>query len=589
MQSNARVIENKDRKDLSPEIGQLVNNSGMNFINLLNNGAGASDIDMVWIVGDFVDFIKNIYPIKQLSNQAAVWKMVALDDTYETRYVDYVDYISVYSIIVDFYKKHQKPIFGVKGNHDCYYQPYGISPRIAGGKANDGIPADHNLTFYEALLAFGETYGVLKKYKNFKSEHFEWFALIFSPLMDYSIDLPKQVIVGLGWGDEEDLYASPTDTSQGKVAHLPRADGSISTKQLKVIDDAVKTNKKVILASHFTFVSYTEEITEDSSKAGSTVVPGKYGRCDMGTFETNRDEVLGVHLGKRKDIQCVISGHSHRRAAYEIVKAEQTTETVASGESGDVYSYDKYTLSTKMHVFDKYNGFNPVVIVTDSAGPIPRRNIRGEFGKWGSDNASGTKVLFDKGSGNLSAISRVASGCQRAKPRIAVAIDYYDILVEEVFTKFRSNPYQNKHLSYGTIDSVSFNIDLTKLHGWGVRISSIILSLFDGSVWSSIKFQDVFNSGVWSISGNEGSLLYNFCKQSVGIKNIQKFLSFFLDDHNISTHLGSYDFKSSWNIEADLLLEKQTSIHSFFILKRSNKFKEEPNYDLRRTLNDKYK
>ena len=73
------------------------------------------------------------------------------------------------------------PAFLVSGNHDCYWYPYGMSPRVAAKtpgdgvfeagdkwyrtsgsglkRANEGIPADHNLTFYEAILTFGTTFG----------------------------------------------------------------------------------------------------------------------------------------------------------------------------------------------------------------------------------------------------------------------------------------------------------------------------------------------------------------------------------------------------------------------------------------------
>ena len=35
-------------------------------------------------------------------------------------------------------------------------------------RANAGIPADNNLTFYEAILAFGESYGEVRKKLNFQ-------------------------------------------------------------------------------------------------------------------------------------------------------------------------------------------------------------------------------------------------------------------------------------------------------------------------------------------------------------------------------------------------------------------------------------
>ena len=72
------------------------------------------------------------------------------------------------------------------GNHEAYDQPYGVSPRLGqfwrnnpegAMRANDGIPADHNLTTNEATLLYGPLYYDYRKTHNFEARHQEWFYI----------------------------------------------------------------------------------------------------------------------------------------------------------------------------------------------------------------------------------------------------------------------------------------------------------------------------------------------------------------------------------------------------------------------------
>jgi hypothetical protein len=67
------------------------------------------------------------------------------------------------------------------------------------------------------------------------------------------------------------------------------------------------------------------------------------------------------------------------------------------------------------------------IIVSDSAGPVPRANLRGEFGEWGSDRPAGTFVSFST-VGVVDRVEAVAATQQsRTQPRAAVAIDYLHV------------------------------------------------------------------------------------------------------------------------------------------------------------------
>ncbi|MBE7159501.1 MAG: hypothetical protein INR62_13900, partial [Rhodospirillales bacterium] len=84
------------------------------------------------------------------------------------------------------------------------------------GKANGGMSRDHNMTIYEACLAYGPTYGHALTGYNFDGGQFDWFYALFTPLADvvYAYGAQpddqsgagaKQVIAALGWGIDENF------------------------------------------------------------------------------------------------------------------------------------------------------------------------------------------------------------------------------------------------------------------------------------------------------------------------------------------------------------------------------------------------
>ncbi len=100
------------------------------------------------ITGDLYDHLHNYDPIKLTSDETGkLWEAMYLEETDDVHarndeYPCGIDGLTVYSLVIDFYSRHQKPLFITSGNHEAYEYPYGISPRIIWpiGKVNEGIP-----------------------------------------------------------------------------------------------------------------------------------------------------------------------------------------------------------------------------------------------------------------------------------------------------------------------------------------------------------------------------------------------------------------------------------------------------------------
>lgn len=432
--SNARVIEYTDSNDnTSPEIRNVMNNYSKNMKDLLDKMGNDDDVKVVIIGGDLIDCNRGSYKTKDeldgIINAGDVWKAVDLsEEQWQSNYQEYVDLITCYSYIIYFYNTHKKPIYVVSGNHDCYSGPYGMPPyaveslRIMG---NEGIPADHNLTFYESYILCGPSVNKIVTTSLFKKERYRWFYSIFTPFSDFVLPLgDKQLLIALGWGNGEDTI--DVIAGQGRTAgfgHLPRAAKAISDDQLELLAQLELSNpkskylkKKLILTTHFTFASHEDDVPQNST-AELPIYPSgevtlvsillsrgyypqnKYSHADWGTFEERRPELYFNYLASGK-IQCVLTGHSHRRGVYTIK------------ENPDVYPP---VVMSRSHVFDDVNKeigqFQEkcAIIVSDSAGPIPRFDLTGEFHGWGSDLPSGTKVTFDSTNGDIKTSPRFSA------------------------------------------------------------------------------------------------------------------------------------------------------------------------------------
>jgi hypothetical protein len=412
--SPARVIEAPGAQ--SPEVGKLINVYSENLLSILMQ-LKQKPMDVLLVGGDIVDHARNAYPFQNQGalrepSAADVWKMVDLGDGYEDRYQAFADHITFYSILKSFYDEDGRPAFVVSGNHDAYQDAYGISPRVLGIRANEGVPADHNMTFYEAMLAFGRSYGKVKNKSNFTPEMYRWFYSVFTPFSDFAVSLPRQRIVGLAWGDDEKLIDFPPG-AQG-FGHLPRANESASEVQLRVVRKGLSSAKKMVLFSHFTFVSYDDDLPNlpNSKKENERVILSKtYTKQDLGTFQIARDQLYPI-VADPNQVQCVLSGHSHRKGVYFL-----------GARQGGAYETEMRPLFNPVEV-GAFPGANRVpIIVSDSAGPLPRLNFKDEFLKWGSDRPSGTFVqsASDGGVARIEAVRCLLPG---SRPRLAVAMEY---------------------------------------------------------------------------------------------------------------------------------------------------------------------
>jgi hypothetical protein len=443
-----RVIEGQGAQSVSAPIGTLLQPTTGSFMDLLRGVMKDREAHALLIGGDLIDHLINAYRHEQVAaDMQKVWKAVDVSDgPVSPGYVMGVDMVIFYSLLVYFCRQVAKPVFGLAGNHDCYVNPFGISPRMTGTRANAGIAADINLTLYEGILAFGPSYAdftfntrVGAAPSSFRAEWMEWFYTVFTPFVDARTELPKQQLCCLGWGNNEDMIGGGQGTG-----HLPRADESMSLRQLRLIRHATdKADQfKVIVMTHFTIASYEEKLPMVVREFKETVVgqgrgtrvvreevldspyrphegalrsEGDEDFFNMGTFEQNHDKFLAL-LHERK-IECIFTGHSHRRAVY-FVGDPRPHKQGGLAYPVTIYDPDRVDVVEQKHQ-------KPAVIVSDCSGPYPRHNWKGEFDGWGSDVPAGTVVTFH-GDGTLAKV-RVLRPSTPAQPRLAVALEYADI------------------------------------------------------------------------------------------------------------------------------------------------------------------
>ncbi|MCX6826956.1 MAG: hypothetical protein NTV06_06805, partial [candidate division Zixibacteria bacterium] len=435
------------------------------------------------------------------------------DKDYDNRAIDYMDFATFYFLMLKFCR--EKPAFVVSGNHDVYYKPYGISPRFATVRANSGIPADHNLTIYEAILIYGSTYAE-NGGGSFDPDRFKWFYSVLTPFSDFAASLPKQSIVGLGWGDDEDKIGI-TEHQEKWYGHLPRADKSISVTQNKLLDSAkkkVKGKGKIILFSHFTFVSYLSDEPMSRQEPGlmeliDTQGSVAYGNFDSGAFEGMRDPIFeDLSKHKDQDVRCILTGHSHRKGLYSISKPDAQYGKKKGKVFGETVEIDtkKSSINTRIfdfEIFEKANlvNINPAIIVSDCAGPIPRYNKKGELAGWGSDKASGTKLIFTE-DGEIEEVKIEQVG---NLPRFIVAVDYIDLVGDQkVIEEFVGDEIGN---------DMVFNLSLNSAVSAWARVEKIILYAKyknnGADSWERIILSRMDGGDqVWKISGQD--IIYTF-------------------------------------------------------------------------------
>lgn len=459
LRSKAQVIPGASLED-SPYIGDMVNNNFLALKDLMDQMGRNSKIDLVVITGDLIDHCVNLDPEKsKAKNTGGIWKDIHSDNFKNPElYPKYIDDTAVYGLFEYFMIEYKKPIILVSGNHEAYGVPYGISPRKPViGKVNAGIPADHNLTIYEACLMYGEDYGVVVKNFNFDDDNFSWFYQVFSPVSDMLIPYDKQQFLGLEWGDAE-AFVEPTLNDGGS---LPRSTESCNDEQLKLIRQGAENKDGInILLSHFTFVNYATDVPvkkpmvldiDDVRRNDPIPIGGDerealkrkkqrerpdQNHSDEGSFYRNRQEVYSKHI-LTGDYKYCLAGHSHRAGFYYIKNASKRDKwDVVGVVPGDVQP---------QKLAQQDSGFDPNgarLVVSGSSGPVSKQNFDGELAGQGMSPPQGiwVDVVNDK-------IHLVKCSLKESKPRLAVAAEYMKrIKKKEIFRNFfvvKGNPPTN--------------------------------------------------------------------------------------------------------------------------------------------------
>ncbi len=559
--------------DVSPYIGDQLNIASRTVQRVLQGLGGPETPDIVVIGGDLIDCIKSWYPadasVMTDPTVRQIWDQVSLTSDYDQqRYQDFVDFITMYTLIVNFYQDWEKPVFAVTGNHDCYYMTYGISPRIRilGSpdlkRANEGIPADHNLTFYEAILAFGDTYYETKMsgYTTlFDVDKFLWFYSVLTPTSDFAVHLPRQSIIGLGWGDDEDLLDVPV-IGQG-IGHLPRSEEAITDRQFEIVNRAVSKGsqdpaRRLILTSHFTFISYLGGGPYFQWKDGGWVRPegdvyvgSNYDKYDEGTFENHRRDLYYGLLAEKK-LHVVLTGHSHHRGLHAILRKD---------ESG------RDSVDTRLYGFEwlqdmKNEGLDvPAVIISDSAGPIPRFNFVDEFAKWGSARSSGTVILFGE-DGGVRALYPVPVD---PRPRFPVVADYVDTYawgdaftghwISHVIDRFRSDDFSESAEGSGQLHTYHFTIRLHEEFRPYVRLAGVRIYLTwpEQGVWGRAVFQPVpGNDERWALNDLDADWFRYIASVQSGRRTFLALKFAPVDPASFVT--AEYDFDAWWTTECQI-------------------------------------
>ncbi len=560
-----------DNNPMSPPIGDLANNNADNLFDLLEQFADDPQVDVLVITGDLYDHIHNFDPAScETPTTGKLWEAMYLDSdkAVKERATEYpygIDALAVYSLLMHYYlhSKKKKPVLLISGNHEAYEYPYGISPRVkAIGKVNEGIPLDHNLTFYEAILLYGPGYDKVLKLFNFAKDNFDWFSTIFSPLADFALNYKNQCLLGVEWGDDESFVRSKARGG----GTLPRATESLKNSQRALIDAALTQGKDTVLCSHFTVVNYSldKSLVQKGVIDVSSAMLSDY---DHGSSQGDRTALYERFINHPK-LKLSLAGHSHRVGLYACDQLRTTVYPASSGGMG----FSGYPAQSVEYVPQvQTNGYHPEdpatknvawdnrtrVFVTASAGPIPKQNLHGEMCGQGMEYPSAGKIVFNGGDAE---ITLVKSRRPTARPRFAVACDYIDIMKGGFWEYFKA---------VGSNGEFELKICWEKIHpgfakgGKDPRFTEAMKAEFVESVtlW-------LVGSGSESYQGNidrdkvvGGALRVKFprgLQRKLRPNNIEETGAFFLSfkfKAEVVKHLPGfkdYDYESPWNIQVGI-------------------------------------
>lgn len=404
----------------SPNLGLI---SHQNLVSSKKLAKEVSKADVICVAGDIYDHMVNLVPKEAKSkvnkNVVSLWNILDFRvSKKQSLYRPHIDGLMMMQLILDCYNESKKPIFFVTGNHEAYQDPYGISPRVNMlGKVNEGIPADHNLSIYEAVLMFGPSFGSLEHKWNFKKENLRWIYQTFTPWTDYIVHHKSLSLTGIGWGDDEE-FIKPLLRGGGI---LPRATTSLDAEQKKLVLELTKGRGKCkLLLTHFPFTSFAPEKAFGVQYADRFVEPDPRGyvrelsKYDFGSAIKERDSVLMMLASGKFDY--ILSGHAHRGGIYTAGAHPLVPEP---------------GMMLETHIAPKGSA-----IITGSTGTMSVQNIRDEFHGLGMDKPQAMTLNLDSG-------ETVFYRYSEARPRLAVVLAY--LKDSKQVRPFFRLPVVNKH------------------------------------------------------------------------------------------------------------------------------------------------
>lgn len=453
-QADAAILEG-----ISEPVGpKLANGIHATFDLVEQFRSGADQVDALFLTGDLVDFNRNLAP-EQVKGAAPKdqWPLYNLANKLDQPgcYPRGLDDMLCYSLVHHAYT-HNLPVFMVTGNHEAYDEPFGISPRVnsyasklaanpsrrafavedalgaakdhepqgtlksydpnqskgnidldwcpndmaAISKANEGIPADHNLTIYEACLIYGPTFAQIMQSWNFMPDNFDWFFTLFTPLADFAVPYNDQLLSGLEWGDAERML----EGSYKPSGLLPRAIEALNARQLALLRNACERQaSQHLLFTHFTSASFNPTLAFTQSAFCDTDKVSD--EENYGTFTERRMPLF--QMLDQNQIHGHYSGHSHRSGAYKVDLTK-----------GKVYGHNL-----------SFSGKDPAKQIPDPAtrcwvgtncGGMGVQNLEGELYGWSLMPPAGYRIAGS--SGRVARVVQTRS--KRYRPRFCVALDY---------------------------------------------------------------------------------------------------------------------------------------------------------------------
>jgi hypothetical protein len=460
--SNAQLMPGPEDKNGSALIGKMLTNTTRVFAKALQTFGEDAETDLLFLTGDLVNQTSNVDPVhyrETVNNPAAIysiWDGVQVGgDFKDNKHHQWnIDSRIAMSLLLHYYRQYQKPVFSLIGNHEDFQLPYGISPRPGRINADPMMCADHNLTYAEAMLMFGESYDEAVIWEEGKSGNMDpgrrfFFHLFFNSLSDFMIKTRKQTFLCLDWEQGQDII----DPDGGE--HLTRADAALSDRQLDMIELCAKSDRQNILLSHFAYLSLKEEVPLSYPHASHEDSPwwldspshyfahGSFNRNIKGAY----DKLFNNTVNNRV-FDYILSGHTHRAAVY----------TVTSNRNGEV-TYLAERLVENGRSFIQSN--RPAILITGSDGPIAKQNLQGEFKGWGHEPPNGLWVKYDLSGTSSYGVRYFTSDISKRNtcPRFAVALDY---LAYEDKDEEDPLPDQREELQRKKIQGVFLKFDCQK-------------------------------------------------------------------------------------------------------------------------------